>query len=238
MGEESTFPGFPPEGLQFFLNLGKNNNRDWFQAHKQDYIDQIVAPGLSYITALGARLESILPGVRYDLRTNGQGSLGRIYRDVRFSKDKRPYRTRAWFAFWHGPGKKTASPAFSLGFDPEGWKVMAGQHRMSKSILEAYRSAVVDEDLGSELEAALAPLEAGGSYEIGERRYKQVPRGYDPEHPRARWLKFAGVWVSRDIQEPEAVTRPDFVDRSFDECLTLAPLVRWLVRVNDLVRVP
>ncbi len=230
------FSGFPEEGLQFLKDLEENNNRDWFQVHKQGYLDHVVAPAQSFIVTFGKKLQKLSPGIRYDTRTNGHGSLGRIYRDLRFSKDKRPYNTHVWLVFWEGPGKKMESPKFGIGFDREGWGLHSGHHMFSKPMLEAYREAVVDETLGPELEAAIAPLQRGGAYEIGEMKYKRVPQDYDPDHPRAHWLRYGGLSASRNSRDTQVLLKPEFVDRCLEVCQDLAPLHRWLVKVDQRSR--
>lgn len=230
------FTGFPFEGLRFLRDLEQNNNREWFQAHKAAYQEHLVRPSQSFVVSLGRRLQAVFPGIRYDPRTNGQGSMGRIYRDLRFTKDKRPYNTHVWFGFWEGPGKKMGSPGLGIGFDQEGWGLHGGHHGFDAATLAAYREAVTDDALGSELEAVMAPLQAGGAYEIGERKYKRVPRGYDPDHPRAHWLRYAGLWASREFTGTELLQKPEFVDRCVEECEALAPLHRWLVQVDRRAR--
>ena len=86
------FEGFPKEGFKFFRDIKANNNREWFQEHKQEYIDYLQDPAVAFVIALGERLKSDFPGISYDTRTNGAGSVMRIYRDIRFSKDKSPYK--------------------------------------------------------------------------------------------------------------------------------------------------
>lgn len=101
-----SFSGFPEEGIQFLADLDVNNNRDWFQANKKLFQERLQIPAQQFVAALGVRLLKISAGIRYDTRTNGSGSLMRIYRDTRFSKDKTPYKTNISMAFWEGPGKK------------------------------------------------------------------------------------------------------------------------------------
>ena len=81
------FLGYPEEGLRFLVDLAANNNRDWFEENKAIYQNHLLAPSQSLVLALGERLKEISDDVQYDTRTNGSGSLMRIYRDVRFSKD-------------------------------------------------------------------------------------------------------------------------------------------------------
>ncbi len=184
----------------------------------------------------GKRLQRLFPGIHYDTRTNGQGSLNRIYRDIRFTKDKSPYNTHVWLAFWEGPGKKMESPGFGIGFDATGWGIHGGHPQFSKAMLESYRDAVVDRTLGSALEAAVAPLRKGHRYEIGGATFARVPRGYDPEHPRADWLRHDGLWAYRSFRDAAALHRPALVDRCVEVCRELAPLHRWLVKVDRRIR--
>ena len=143
------FDGFPPGALFFFKELWANNRRDWFEGHRQDYSEFILQPAQAFTVALGERLKEISSGIEYDTRTNGRGSIKRIYRDVRFSKDKTPYKTHLGIVFRQGEGgSKTENPAFYFRLDSEGGAVFAGMHEFPRPLLQRYRDAVVDEELG------------------------------------------------------------------------------------------
>ena len=88
----SDFEGIPEAGLHFLKELAENNNRPWFEAHKKAYQSQVEEPAVALVIALGERLKTLSPNLIYDTRTNGTGSLMRIHCDIRFSKDKTPYR--------------------------------------------------------------------------------------------------------------------------------------------------
>lgn len=232
MSEMPAVSGFPREGLQFLADLARNNNRDWFQAHKDDYHIYVLAPAEDFVFALGERLKSISKAVMYDTRTNGSGSILRIYRDLRFSKDKTPYNTHVRMIFWEGKRKKTDNPAFFVGVEPTGARVFVGQHRFPKPFLTAYRDAVVDEVFGEGLEGALSSVRNSGQYEIGGEHYKRVPRGYDAEHKRAQLLRYNGLFTHATVGEPDALLRPEFVDLCFEHCRNMSPLQQWLVEVG------
>jgi uncharacterized protein (TIGR02453 family) len=222
------FTSFPPQTLQFYRQLEQNNNRQWFTAHKQDYTDYVQVPALAFIPAMGARLQTIVPGIIADTRTNGAGSLMRIYRDIRFSPDKTPYKTNLGIVFWEGPGKKGDNPGFYFHVAPYGCGFYSGMYGFDKAALEAYRAAVADEGLGSELVDLLDRLQSAG-YTIGGEHYKRVPRGFDPDHPRADLLKFNTLYASITDLNPELITQPDFMDTAFGHWQAMAPLHRWLV---------
>jgi uncharacterized protein (TIGR02453 family) len=236
MTEILAFSGFPPAGLQFMAELADNNNREWFNERKQVYLDHIVAPAVAFVQTAGEQLQFISPGIQFDTRTNGQGSLMRIYRDTRFSKDKTPYKTWVGLVFWEGAGKKTENPGFYFGFDTSGGRLHTGVHGFQKELLAAYREAVADDDSGAELEAALAEVAAAGPYEIGEQHYKRVPRGYDSDHPRADLLRFNSLYASSPNIEPAVLSSASLVDVVLEHCQNTLPLHRWLVKVNEATR--
>jgi uncharacterized protein (TIGR02453 family) len=233
MGDMPSFPGFPNEGLQFLEGLAHNNNREWFEAHKADYHAYLIEPAQAFVVALGERLKLLSPEIVYDTRANGSGSIMRIYRDLRFSKDKTPYNANLRVVFWQGAGKKTENPGFFFGMDAHGAALYGGMYSFPKPVLTAYQAAVGGEKGGAELEAALASLKSAGDYEIGGERYKRVPRGYDPDHARADLLRYKGLYArSPQIEAPVLVT-PEVIEVCFEHCRVMAPLHHWLVGVNE-----
>ncbi len=230
----SSFSGFPAEGIQFLADLAAHNNREWFQANKHTYEDQLLKPAQLLVLALGERLQEISSSIRYDTATNGTGSLMRIYRDVRFSQDKTPYKTNITMSFWQGPGKKTAHPGFFVRLEVGGGGIFVGQHGFDKPVLNAYRAAVVDEQMGRELEDALALVKSRGAFEIGGQHFKSIPRGYDVDHARAYLLKYNGLWAvtSEAITQPD-LYGPELVDICFDNCQKMAPIHEWLVKLEN-----
>jgi uncharacterized protein (TIGR02453 family) len=231
MSEPSAFSGFPQAARRFLAELSENNNREWFEAHKQDYRRLIIEPALAFTVALGEHLRSISPGVSYDLRTNGSGSMMRIYRDTRFSEDKTPYKTNLGIVFWEGSGKKTESPGFYFHMDAEYTGMFAGVYRFPQPLLSAYREAVAEEQMGSELAAVVERLRGAG-YTIGGAHYKRVPRGYDASHARADLLRYNGLTAAVPSCEPELVCTPHLVDACLEHCRAMAALQRWLAAVQ------
>ena len=226
------FDGFPAASQQFLADLAANNRREWFQEQRERYQRELLAPAQDFCVALGGRLQSISPGIRYDPRANGQGSLLRIHRDTRFSRDKSPYKTVVGMLFWQGPGKKMAHPAFGFELSATGARMMAGMFAFDKGMLAAYRAAVVDERRGAELERAIAALQERGDYELQGPRTVRVPAGYAAEHPRADWLKYKGLYASLPAIAAEWIPSPQLVDRCCAFCEGAAPLFRWLVAVQ------
>ena len=233
MSEITAFSGYYPETTQFFADIKENNNKTWFTEHKNDYQKFVVEPTKAFILAMGHRLEEVAPAIQYDTRMNGSGSMMRIYRDVRFSKDKSPYKTWLGIIFWEGSGKKTECPGFYFGLDDEGAGAHAGLYGFPKPFLEAYREAVVDDKLGKELTEILAALPP--DYTSSEKHYKRVPRGFDKAHPRAELLMFNNMVVSAPRFSPDVVTSSALVDACFEHYRQMAPLQQWLAKVAQQI---
>jgi len=232
MPDDAPFEGFPAEGLAFLSDLVTYNEREWFIAHKAVYQRALVEPGQRFVAALGQRLQTLSPDLQYDTRTNGSGSMLRIYRDVRFSKDKSPYNTHMRFFFWEGAAKKMQNPGFYIWFDGQGGAVYAGMWRLDKALLAAFREAIADDRRGPELQALIASVQAAGPYTIGGSHYKRVPRGYPNDHPRAELLRYNGLHAAAPDLTTDQLTSPELVDVCLAHCQGMAPIVRWLVALQ------
>jgi len=230
----ASFQGFPPQAVQFFRDLAKNNNKTWFDAHKKDYQEFIQQPALAFVEAFGQRLSTLSPGITYDTRANGAGSLMRIYRDTRFSADKTPYKTNLGIVFWEGEGKKMENPGVYFGLEVEGARLFTGHYQFPAPFLKAYREAVAGEKLGRELQEAIAALTAKGRTVEGEQ-YKRVPTGFAADHPRADLLRYKGLYTVTPPLDPAVVASPKLVDVCLQHASDAMPLHHWLVKVNALI---
>jgi uncharacterized protein (TIGR02453 family) len=231
MGEIQSFTGFSKEGIGFLAELKENNYREWFNERKNDYQELLVKPAQSFVVALGERLTSISEDIVYDTRTNGSGSILRIYRDIRFSKDKSPYNTRLRVRFWEGPGKKKERPGFFIGMDETGGGIHGGLWMFPKPLLDRYREYVLDNASGTKLVKAVDEVSSDKGYSIGGEHYKNVPRGYDADHPRADLLRFNGLYASSPKIPVSVLKKPELVDVCFEHILKMAPIHEWLVQL-------
>jgi uncharacterized protein (TIGR02453 family) len=222
---DEAFNGFGPETFAFLRDLGVHNNRDWFTANRADYEQHYLAPALAFISEIGPRLAAELPGgVQFEPRVNG--SLFRINRDVRFSKDKAPYKDRIDVWFWTGGNKGWETPGYFMRLQADRWAIGAGVHHFGKDGLEVYRNSVVDEVKGKALEAAVARI--GRTYEVGIAVRKTVPRGYDAGHPRAAFLLHEGLVAVLERALPKQVASSGFVDYCVAHFKAVSPVNDWL----------
>ncbi|TFG99708.1 DUF2461 domain-containing protein [Candidatus Thorarchaeota archaeon] len=234
MDDIPPFTGFPRQGLKFLEELEQNNNRLWFNEHKQDYLDFLLKPGQSFVKSLGERLEAIFPGIEYGTETSGRGSIMRIHRDIRFSKEKTPYNTRFRAFFWEGiNSKKMENPGFFIGFDSKSVFMHAGVHIFTKPILEKYRNAVVDSVKAERLAKTLQTLEESGLYEMGGSHFKRVPRGYETDYPNSDLLLYNGLHATTTKIPVNVLKKPELVDVCYDHCVKMAPIHQWLVSLYN-----
>lgn len=223
-----SFKGFPRAGLVFLAELEKNNTKEWFEAHRDEHTSLLMEPAKAFVVAVGERLQSISPHIYYDTKTNGTGTLLRIYRDTRFSHDKSPIKTNISGMFWEGGGKKMERPGFGFQLEASALRLMGGQFNFPKDVLEICRQYVDIDPSGKELAKILDDIQRKGDYTVNGDATSRVPAGYDADHPRADLLKYKGLWCSTSIEDLDVITSPDLPDIAFEHFRNVAPLQQWL----------
>ena len=219
------FNGFSKDLVQFFKNLEKNNSKQWFDKHRNEYEDCVLFPSREFVVAMGKRLRKIAPEVNAIPQVNQ--SLFRINRDTRFSKDKSPYKTCMGIWFWEGRRKRMECSGFYFHHEGDRLLIGAGIKTFTKPLLEKYRPAVVDKNLGRELVTAVKKVTAKG-YAVGGKHYKRIPRGYDESHPNAEFLLFNGLHASLDEKIPKQFYSDAIIDYVFTHHRNMAPIHYWL----------
>lgn len=224
---EIGFEGFAKQTVSFFSQLAKNNDKGWFDLHRDDYEQHVLAPAQAFVGVMGQQLGKISKGIVADPRVNK--SLFRLNRDVRFSKDKRPYKTHLGIYFWEEVGgrKRMECPGFYFHLEPGRLMLGVGMYIFPKDVLEAYRQAVVDPKQGPALVRAVKQVEGKG-YSVAGEHYKRVPRGYDPEHKHADLLRHNGLAAMTEGKLPAELYSAKIVERCFSRFKEMAPLHRWL----------
>ena len=231
MAKLEQFTGFPKELLTFYEGLAANNERIWFENHRHDYERHVLAPARAFVVELGERLRMLTPGVHADPRIDK--TIFRIFRDTRFSRDKRPYKTHLGLWFWDGDRGRMECSGFYLQIEPGTMFLGAGVYQFPRDLIETYRRAVVDKKRGAALTRAVEKVLTDGRYRLGEKHYKRVPRGYDPDHRNAELLKHSGLHVGFDAAPPKALHSAKFLDYCFEHFHAMLPLHLWLREVVE-----
>lgn len=226
----SDFKGFSASALTFLRQLKRNNRRDWFEERKTMYREVVQEPMQTLVQEMDARFGRFAPEIIGDPKK----SVFRIYRDVRFSKDKSPYKTHAasWF-FHRSAGKKVGQEAEEGGagyyfhLEPGASFVGAGIWMPPRPSLKRLRDAIVADVTRFSAIANSSPIKRrfGGLSEEG--RLSRVPRGYPPDHEAGTLLRNVSFIVGRKMKDDEVLNRKlaQMLEKDFAVAL---PLVRWL----------
>lgn len=209
--ERVSFTGFPVAALDFYDDLEMDNTKSFWEAHKTVWAESVRAPMTALVTDLEAEF--------------GSAKVFRPYRDVRFAKDKTPYKT-------HQGAFVAVAPhtGWYVQVSAAGVRTSAGFYSADGAQLAAFRTAVAEERRGTELEGILATLAAEG-LELSGEQLKTAPRGYDREHPRIGLLRHKQLFAGRELGFEPVVHTPELLDLVRDDWRTTRPLVEWLARI-------
>lgn len=217
---------FPQASLGFLRGIGANNGKAWFDANRALYEAGYVEPGRAFVAEMGPRLATLSPNVQYAPKING--SISRINRDVRFSKDKRPYKDHLDLWFWHGERRGWDCPGFWFRLTADSVYLGTGMHGFQKEALESFRHSVELPRSGKALLEAVAAVRAKGDYSIGEKTRKRPPRGFEAPEDRAEFLLYERLTAG--IQLPSsAALEPEFADICFEHFAATWPIGQWLL---------
>lgn len=220
----------PRDLFQFLLELKRNNNRDWFQRNKDRYESSVRDPVLRLIADIGPRIKRLSSHFVADANPVG-GSMTRIYRDLRFSQDKSPYKTAIGVHFWHARGKDGATPAFYLHLEPDNCSAGAGIWRPEPQALKSIRDAIAEDP--KKWERATSGREFRSSFTMVGESLGRPPPGYDPNHPLIEEIKRKDFAVSSPLPGGQ-VWSPDFMEVLFEAFRTSSPFAKFLTEAVGL----
>ncbi len=224
-----TFTGFSKDAVQFLMDLRENNNRTWFEANKSRYLQEVLHQAQRFVLDLGGRLQKEYGDIHADPRTNGQGSIFRIYRDVRFSKDKSPYKTNLGIFFWHGSAERNQRPGFYFHLEGDHFALYNGVYEFTKAGLERYRQAVASPIIGPKLIQAIRVIQTAGPYVVGGHHYKRIPPGYEVPPDRSEYLCFNTIYTMLELPLLDVLFTAGLVDFCLEHYGRMYPLLQWLV---------
>ncbi|MBL8549808.1 MAG: DUF2461 domain-containing protein [Hyphomonadaceae bacterium] len=219
------FQGFSKDFFKFFRDLKRNNDRAWFEAEKPRFKDVVQAELSDFIAALAPHLAKVSPHFRADPRPNG-GSMFRIYRDVRFAKDKSPYKTHAAAQFRHDAGKDVHAPGYYLHLEPGRIFFGGGMWMPEPPTLQKVRTRISERPADWKKTRA-AVEKAFGGLSHDDEALTRPPRGFDAEHPFIDDIKRKSFFVGVETNEAAAMS-PAFVKDVAKAYAGAAPLMKFL----------
>ena len=217
--------GFPKETFAFLDGVSAHNEKAWFDANRPLYEAGYVEAGKAFVEALGPRLAALSPGLKFEPRING--SIARVNRDIRFSKDKRPYKDHLDLWFWHGEKRSWEQPGFWFSLTPKAVYCGSGLYMFQGERLDAYRQSVIHPRSGKALAAMVAGLAAKG-YAVEGKTRKRMPAGFETDPDRAEFLLYEGLYAT--VEMPiAAAAKPGFSDVVFAHLEATKPVNDWLL---------
>lgn len=220
----SRYARFHPETIAFLEELSANNSRDWFKQNKQRYEEQVLDVALRFIQSMQGPLAEIAPHF-VAMPTRVGGSLMRVYRDTRFSKDKTPYKTNIGIQFRHERAKDVHSPGYYLHIEPRQVFLGAGMWRPDSAPLNAIRERIVARP--AEWQRILSDPPFRRYYELQGESLQRPPRGFDKDHEFIDDIKRKSFIAVRDLA-PEACLKPQFQRTVEDSFQAAEPFMRFL----------
>lgn len=223
-----SFQHFPKETIPFLKKIEKNNNKEWFDAHKDDYTHLILEPSRAFVEEMGEHLQALVPTINAIPKINQ--SLFRIYRDTRFSRNKTPIKTKIGIIFWEGRHIRMQSSCFYLHFSPKELLVASGIRTFDPDLLAAYRDYIKIDSNREELHSTLEDLRAKG-YAIEAPYYKRLPNGFEKEISHAYLARMKAVAVYHTLS-PSLISDPKLIPELFTHFEHFLPLQQWLYRMT------
>jgi uncharacterized protein (TIGR02453 family) len=227
MSNNFTFKGFSKETLAFYRGLKRNNNKAWFDNNKGEYEQHVLEPAKAFVVALGEKIRETIPRIMAEPKINR--SIFRIYRDMRFSPDKTPYKTHLAIYLWEGGLSRMECPGFYFHLEPTKLFLGAGIYMFSPKMIGRFRKAVVDPEFGPQLSDIIRKVNKAKGFQVGEKHYKRIPSGFDAQHPNAALLLYNGLHVWWETSLPDEIYSEKLVRYCWEKYRPYLPLHQWLV---------
>ena len=222
----SRYARFHPETIRFLEQLETNNNREWFKEHKSRYEEEVLDVALRFIQSMQDPLAEIAPRF-VALPTRVGGSLMRVYRDTRFSKNKTPYKTNIGIQFRHEQARDVHSPGYYVHIAPDQVFVGVGMWRPDSDPLRGIRERIAAKSL--EWNRVMRDPSFKRQFELGGETLVRPPRGFDKDHECIDDIRRKSFIAVREFQVQESL-KPQFqrtVESSFK---TAEPFMRFLCK--------
>ena len=226
--DNKALSSFPNDAVAFLKKLSKNNNRDWFSANRNLYDKDFLEPAIQFVLEMGDKLQNISQNIHAVPKTDK--SIFRLHRDIRFSKNKDPYKTNMGIYFWEGPGKKLECSGFYFHLEPKKFGIGVGMYQFTKEQLKKYRDIVSDPVMVTELNSIIIKILKKSEYTINGKNYKKIPRGYNPNGKLADYLLYDSIYLWYDGKDIKVLNKKNVVNFIYKIFKDMSPLHMWLVK--------
>ncbi len=219
------FDGFSKEGIEFLKKLESNNTKVWFENNRTTWEKHILLPNTNFVQEMGETLQILVPTIHFKPKVSG--SLFRIYRDVRFSKDKTPMKSKIGLLFWQGQAHRMQSSCFYMHYDKDSYFVASGIRAFKPPLLKTYRKYIKHKKHRESLHVILEELKQKG-YSIGEPKYKRVPPEFDKDEEYIYLTKQSSMFGYMEFKIDDVFFTQAITDKLFKIYQDMAKLQKWV----------
>ncbi len=223
------FNGFNKDAIEFLKDLKQNNTKVWFEDNRSRYEKAILEPNIEYVNEMGEHLQVLVPSIKAKPKVSG--SLFRIYRDVRFSKDKTPMKSKIGILFWQGQAHRMQSSCFYMHYDINEVFYATGIRGFKTVLLKTYREYIKIDENRNSLHAILQNLKNKG-YDIPEAHYKRYPLGFDKDDENVYLSLYNCMFAYKVFPIDEVFFTEEVVNRAFKLYEDMFELQQWLYELT------
>ena len=218
------FNGFKKEGIKFLQDLSCNNSKVWFETNRHIWEQTILEPNKAFIVDMGETLQIIVPTIKSLPKVSG--SLFKIYRDVRFSKDKTPMKSKIGLLFWQGLGHRMQSSSFYMHYTKDIYFIASGIRGFKPALLKTYRAYIKHEKHRDSLHSILEDLQAK-AYSLPEPRYKRIPKEFEKDITHSYLTLFDAMFAFKEFDIDDVFYSVELLDRVFAIYEDMKDLQAW-----------
>ena len=227
--KELVFNGFTPRTFQFFKDLGENNYKEWFDAHKQVYEDELLNP----LKALVSTLSPAMYNIDHAMELRPHRCLSRIYRDTRFSKNKDPYKDFMWMAFQIPVTNDVWKdyPGYFMDIRATEYTLGLGLFQPKKKVMDAFRDEIAYD--AEEFQRVTQKTVLDRGYTINGEEYKRPIPNDLPEYFQP-WIQRKGIWVSKTKPIGDELYSADFANTIKEDFVAMEWLYNFMKEATEL----
>ena len=223
------FNGFKKEGIEFLQKLEKNNSKVWFENHRHTWEDTILAPNKAFVEDMGDTLQILVPTIKALPKVSG--SLFKIYRDTRFSKNKTPMKDKIGLLFWQGLGHRMQSSSFYMHYTKENYFVASGIRAFKAPLLKTYRNYIKNEKKRESLHQILEELQNKG-YKYSPQKYIRVPKDFTGNETHLYLTKVDSMFAYIEYEIDNDFYSVKLLDKLFKIYDDMKDLQQWVYEMT------
>jgi len=223
------FNGFSKEGTRFLEQLSHNNTKEWFETNRHIWEKTILAPNKAFIEDMGETLFILVPTIKAIPKVSG--SLFKIYRDTRFSKDKTPMKSKIGLLFWQGQHHRMQSSSFYMHYSKESYFIASGIRSFKPPLLKTYKNYIKDERNREELHTILENLKQKG-YSLPKPKYKRLPKEFHSDEKFIYLSLYDCIFSFKEFALDTIFYSEKLLDRAFKIYEDMYLLQQWVYRMT------